>query len=134
MGDWLIGRSTSQLYAESSPLFNTTAKVRLVTTNFDLHFSTAALSVYEDESPETYSAPALPIGNDFTGPVYLHGSVDKPARRLILTDSDFGRAYLTEGWAPFLLSPVIAFSGLTRAARFQVLPDSCHQTTPRRWI
>ena len=48
---------------------------------------------------EEYYAPALPTGNHFSGLVYLHGSVDKPADRLILTDYDFGRAYLSEGWA-----------------------------------
>src|SRR5947207_1465711 len=46
-----------------------------------------------------FFAPALPVGNEFTGIVYLHGSVDRPANRLVLTDSDFGRAYITDGWA-----------------------------------
>jgi len=46
------------------------------------------------------------LGNDFAGIVYLHGSVrDDNPRRLVLTDQDFGRAYLTEGWATrFLLA------------------------------
>jgi Domain of unknown function (DUF4020)/SIR2-like domain len=80
-------------------VFGSAAKVRLVTTNFDLHFSTATKDIYPREPLDTYSAPALPVGDDFTGLVYLHGSVDKPPHRLILIDSDFGRAYLTEGWA-----------------------------------
>jgi hypothetical protein len=80
-------------------VFGSAAKVRLVTTNFDLHFSTAVKDIYPHEPLETYSAPALPVGDNFAGLAYLHGSVDKPADRLISTDSDFGRAYLTEGWA-----------------------------------
>ena len=31
--------------------------------------------------------------------MYLHGGVSKNPETLILTDDDFGRAYLTEGWA-----------------------------------
>ena len=81
-------------------LFKTPSRVKIVTTNFDLHFTTAAQPLFEDVSQlETHSAPALPLGNSFNGLVYLHGSVDKPHERLVLTDADFGRAYLTEGWA-----------------------------------
>jgi hypothetical protein len=89
----------NSLHVDLLRLFKSAAAVRLVTTNFDLHFSTAAPSVFGGFLPEIYSAPALPVGNDFNGLVYLHGSVDKPPSRLILTDSDFGRAYLTDGWA-----------------------------------
>ncbi len=37
------------------------------------------------------------------GFVHLHGAVDKEADRLIVTDADFGRAYITEGWATHFL-------------------------------
>src|ERR1700687_2860606 len=40
-------------------VFGSAGKVRLVTTNFDLHFSTAAKDIYPHEPLETYSAPAL---------------------------------------------------------------------------
>lgn len=73
--------------------------VRLVTTNFDDHFGTAATEVFPDELPELFFAPALPVGGDFRGIVHLHGNVRQDPRRMILTDRDFGRAYLTEGWA-----------------------------------
>jgi SIR2-like protein/uncharacterized protein DUF4020 len=79
--------------------FRDTKELRIVTTNFDQHFTTTASERFADAMPEVFFAPALPIGNEFTGIVYLHGSVDKPANRLVLTDSDFGRAYITEGWA-----------------------------------
>src|SRR5438552_2412071 len=91
--------SPNTLHFDILRLFSSAAKLRLVTTNFDSHFSSAASGVFKQESLETYSAPALPLGDDFNGLVCLHGSVDSPAHRLILTDSDFGRAYLTEGWA-----------------------------------
>lgn len=92
--------------AESAPnalhhdllrLFRTVNHVRLVTTNFDLHFETAANALF-GAVPDVYRAPALPLGYDFSGIVHVHGALPR-ARDLVLTDADFGRAYLTEGWA-----------------------------------
>lgn len=71
--------------------------VRIVTTNIDCHFSTAAKSLGLDL--EEYYAPALPLGGDFKGIVYLHGSLLKNESRYVLTDGDFGKAYLIDGWA-----------------------------------
>lgn len=79
-------------------LFGSTSAIRIVTTNFDDHFRGAVLSVFGDV-PEIYRAPALPLGDDFKGIVHLHGSVLDDAKKLVLTDADFGRAYLTQGWA-----------------------------------
>jgi len=79
-------------------LFGNTSAIRLVTTNFDDHFRGAALRVFGN-APEIYRAPALPLGDDFKGIVHLHGSVLDDAKKLVLTDADFGRAYLTQGWA-----------------------------------
>lgn len=78
-------------------LFQTTDRIRLVTTNFDLHFETAANALF-GAVPDVYRAPALPRGYDFSGIVHVHGALPR-ARDLVLTDADFGRAYLTEGWA-----------------------------------
>jgi hypothetical protein len=64
----------------------------------DDHFRGAAQSVF-GAAPEIYRAPALPLGDDFKGVVHLHGSVLDDAKKLVLTDADFGRAYLTQGWA-----------------------------------
>jgi hypothetical protein len=90
----------NSLHTNLLQLFKSASKVKIVTTNFDLHFTTAAQSTFEDFSQiEIHAAPALPLGHSFSGLVYLHGSVDKPEERLVLTDADFGRAYLTEGWA-----------------------------------
>ena len=87
-------------------LFKDSESVRIVTTNYDRHLSTASRQVFP-KSAETklFAAPALPLGRRYNGIVHLHGSVDQDAHELILTDADFGRAYLTEGWARrFLVS------------------------------
>ena len=76
---------------------------RVVTTNFDSLFERA------DKSLTVHIAPELPdirnVGS-FDGLVYLHGrrwspgpSADSSGKRLILSSSDFGRAYLADGWA-----------------------------------
>ena len=72
-------------------------QVRVVTTNFDLLFEEAAQDVF-GAVPEIFRAPALPLGRDFNGIVHVHGALSH-RQGMILTDEDFGRAYLTEGWA-----------------------------------
>ena len=72
--------------------------VRIVTTNFDLLFENAAGDIFLDQQPEVFRAPALPLGNNFKGIVHLHGSVLEPDQ-MVLTDEDFGRAYIAENWA-----------------------------------
>ena len=86
------------LHYELLQLFEGASDVRVVTTNFDPHFTTAARELFEDEVPHCY-APALPPGDDFSGIAYLHGSLEQHPEQLILTDEDFSRAYLTQGWA-----------------------------------
>ncbi|MFI5735416.1 DUF4020 domain-containing protein [Kribbella sp. NPDC051587] len=70
---------------------------RLVTTNYDLHLEGAAQQLGLEI--DTYRGPAMPLGEDFEGIVYLHGAADGPAQQLIVTDRDFGRAYLRDAWA-----------------------------------
>lgn len=89
--------SPNALHHDLLRLFQTPDRIRLVTTNFDLHFETAANSLF-GAVPDVYRAPALPLGYDFSGIVHVHGALPR-ARDLVLTDADFGRAYLTEGWA-----------------------------------
>lgn len=103
----VLGRQDSQpcsAHRQIVKLFHTPASVRLVTTNFDGHFTTALQERHP--AAETYCAPALPLGNEFDGLVYLHGAVDVRRSRLVLTDGDFGRAYLVEGWATRFLMDV----------------------------
>lgn len=83
----------------------------LVTTNFDRLFELATAS-----SPqiEKYQAPLLPIPRDgeWNGIVYLHGLSPKNydeflVNKLVYTNSDFGRAYLTDGWAARFISELL---------------------------
>lgn len=70
---------------------------RIVTTNYDLHLTTAAKNAGINLA--VFEAPALPVGDDFEGIVHLHGALAQEARRLVVTDADFGRAYLRDAWA-----------------------------------
>ena len=45
-----------------------------------------------------FHAPALPLGRQFNGIVHVHGAVSH-SDEMVITDADFGRAYLSEGWA-----------------------------------
>ncbi len=80
--------------------------VRIVTTNYDLHLSTAL--GHRGAQLEEYVAPALPMGDDFTGLVYLHGNLRQKPHQLVVTDRDFGRAYLRDAWAARFLERMFA--------------------------
>ncbi|MBQ9007430.1 MAG: SIR2 family protein [Atopobiaceae bacterium] len=84
----------SDLHANILRLFEG-GVLRLVTTNYDLRFETAAEALGMDT--RSFSSPALPLGNDFDGIVHLHGDVTHPDE-LILVDSDYGSAYVSDGW------------------------------------
>ena len=85
------------LHCDLLRLFSGPASTRVVTTNFDLLFESAAAKLFGSRL-DVLAAPALPVGSRFAGIVHVHGFVDREAE-MVLTDSDFGRAYLTEGWA-----------------------------------
>lgn len=91
------GSAPNDLHCDLIRLFGAADRIKLVTTNFDLHFERASQEVY-GSSPEVYRAPALPLGYGFHGIVHLHGALPHTSS-LVLTDADFGKAYLTEGWA-----------------------------------
>lgn len=78
---------------------------RVVTTNYDDHLASAADSG-SITVPDAWYAPALPLGRDFAGLVHLHGSVRRPKEEMILTDRDFGQAYITDAWAARFLLPM----------------------------
>lgn len=104
----LIGRAGSLPNATHTALVrlaSSTGDVRIVTTNFDDHLLSAA-SDAGVEVRDTWFGPSLPLGDEFTGVVHLHGSVRRDPRELVLTDTDFGRAYLTRGWATRFLLPM----------------------------
>ena len=99
--DLAVGRLSGEgikptaLHRDLLRLFADGTSPRVVTTNFDLLFEQAAKEVFE-RSPGAYRAPALPLGRRFDGIVHVHGDVLDP-RGMVLTDKDFGRAYLTDG-------------------------------------
>ncbi|MGH7510063.1 MAG: DUF4020 domain-containing protein [Gemmatimonadales bacterium] len=94
----------NSLHRELLGLFTAPERVRLVTTNFDRHFATSAAELFGLRAVDTYVAPALPLGRNAAGIIHVHGALDALRHPLVLTDADFGRAYLTEGWATrFLL-------------------------------
>ena len=97
-----LHRNLLRLYPDAGP-------VRVVTTNFDLLFEQAAENIF-GSAPEVFRAPALPLGRQFNGIVHLHGAVSTPSE-MVITDEDFGRAYMTEGWAARFL--VELFSNFT---------------------
>ncbi len=74
--------------------------LHLVTTNFDTLFEKAA----ENHKLALTIHPDPPARHPWQGLVYLHGRMPQtPTQddldRLILSDADFGKAYLTEAWA-----------------------------------
>ena len=90
------------LHTDLLRVFGKVSSVRLVTTNFDTLFEGASDGVF-DVRPKVFEAPALPLGSDFHGIVHVHGSLCDP-NRMVLTDADFGSAYLKEGWATRFLA------------------------------
>jgi hypothetical protein len=86
-------------------MFASANRIRIITTNFDPHLSTAAAEEYP-EPTQTYCAPAIPLGDDFTGIVNLHGCLDGRLQDLVVTSKDFGHAYLTNPWAAGFLRDV----------------------------
>ena len=93
-----------ELHRNLLRLYRRTEDVRIVTTNFDLLLEGAA----GGENPKVSNAPVLPLGKRFQGIVHIHGSVNEP-KEMVLTNLDFGRAYLTEagGWARRFLGGVV---------------------------
>ena len=105
-----------QLIDQPNPQFNplhgaiidlacSSGAFRVVTTNYD-HLLSMAADAQSAIIPDTWYAPALPPGREFSGLVHLHGSVRRPPQEMILTDRDFGRAYITDAWATRFLLPM----------------------------
>jgi hypothetical protein len=83
--------------------------VRLVTTNFDLLFEAC------ESTLRSWKPPRLPEPQhheDFEGIIHLHGRVEQTysgadGDGFILSSSEFGRAYLSEGWATQFIRSVL---------------------------
>ena len=98
----------NRLHHALAGLFRSKSDIRVVTTNYDTHLESALRTRWNEV--ETFRAPALPLGNDFAGLVYLHGSTSQDPKHLVVTDADFGRAYLNEAWATRFLHDLFATS------------------------
>ena len=84
-------------------------KVRVVTTNFDRLFEACGegLKVWQ---PPRLPDPSRP--NDMDGVVHLHGRVamdygGPEGEGFVLSSSEFGRAYLSDGWATDFFKEVV---------------------------
>jgi len=76
-------------------------RTQLVTTNFDRLFESEGAEIPVFQPPRL---PQTSRHDDLDGIVYLHGRVDADYARaegnwFVLSSADFGRAYLSEGWA-----------------------------------
>ncbi|MEG3155145.1 SIR2 family protein [Sphingomonas sp. RB1R13] len=73
---------------------------QLVTTNFDFLFEAVEKRIPRVVPP---ALPDLSLQPSIDGVVYLHGRLRKPevgvASGYVISSADFGRAYLSEGWA-----------------------------------
>jgi hypothetical protein len=84
-------------------------KVRLVTTNFDILFESC------DSSLKSSKPPHLPDPRDnqeLEGIIHLHGRVDAnysgaEGEGFVLSSSEFGRAYLSDGWATQFIRTIL---------------------------
>ena len=86
-------KPTTPVHEALVHLFPNDESVRIVTTNYEELFEQVG------RGGPVYAAPALPRGNDFHGVVHIHGRATDRTSRIVITDSDFGEAYLSEGWA-----------------------------------
>lgn len=93
-----VGREHGLIKRISS---NQSGVPQVVTTNFDLLFEAGPSGT----KPDHHVPPALPdlsFGSTISGITYLHGRLADPEseqHRYVLSSADFGRAYLSEGWA-----------------------------------
>ncbi|ALP48813.1 SIR2 family protein [Corynebacterium glutamicum] len=79
---------------------------RIITTNFDTLINQAWMDA--GIAPKRWVGPALPLGDNFSGIVQIHGALDEEDAQIILTDADFGEAYVTRGWASRFLVDVFS--------------------------
>ncbi len=88
-------------------------QVRLVTTNFDRLFEKCLPDMQPGKISIAPHFPDLSNHTDMDGLVYLHGRVNDNYNgvdnksKLILSASDFGQAYLSQGWATAFIKALI---------------------------
>ena len=85
----------NKLHEAIIDLFPSTKSIKIVTTNYDQMFEHVLKS--RGITPVVYDCPALPLGSDVQGIIHIHGNVDN-YKYMVVTDDDFGKAYLTDGY------------------------------------
>lgn len=114
--------------------------VQLVTTNFDRLFDDCGRGVPVWQPPRL-SDPLRP--NEINGVVYLHGRATQnytgaEGDGFVLSSSEFGRAYLSDGWATTFIREileryVVVFVGYTADdPPVQYLLEALHRTSGNR--
>lgn len=117
-------------------LFSSPDSIKIVTTNYDQMFERVLES--KGICTTVYNVPAIPLGDDISGIIHIHGNVDNP-KYMVVTDEDFGRAYLTDGYAARFLvklfeSYTVLFIGYSYAdtiLRYLTRAMSRHKTLKR---
>lgn len=84
-------------------LFKEQSSIRIITTNQDKLLETACSNI--GINIPCYSFPALPNGKNFNGIIHIHGIVDD-IENIIMTDRDYGQAYMLNGLASRFLADV----------------------------
>lgn len=94
-----------------------TGVTRLVTTNFDLLFEECDPTLFSSGPP---NLPDPRSDREFRGIIHLHGRVDSKYKykhphdeEFVVSSADFGRAYLSDGWATRFIQTLLA--------RFQIV-------------
>lgn len=88
----------------------TDGQIRLVTTNFDRLFELCDTQV---PCVKPSNLPNLSRSEKLTGIIHLHGVVNTTysgadGDSLVLSSSEFGRAYLSEGWATAFIQSILS--------------------------
>jgi len=106
-----VGRPALGAHRDILTLATSRAGVtRLVTTNFDLLFEKCNRTLKVSGPPHL---PDPRSDKEFRGVVHLHGRVDKTYTRpeddeFVVSGADFGRAYLSDGWATRFIQALLA--------------------------
>ena len=96
----------NMLHRDLVRLFRQTSRVRLITTNYDDLVERAATQIFGVKL-DVHNAPSLPPSSDFTGVVHVHGNWNSPSD-MVLTGTDYGRAYLVQGRSREFIAGVFA--------------------------
>lgn len=96
----------NELHKYIVQLFPCFEDVKIVTTNYDDMFE-KVIGKKALKSMKIFNAPALPLGDDVTGIVHIHGNVNEPSY-MVVTDEDFGKAYLAESYVSRFLVKLFA--------------------------